>query len=524
MAVMMVTLDQIKALVKEGVGGNYEKLQEAENLLIQMINRNPDNWMALFLLSGIYLHTDKNGLAIAILRTVDSLQPGISEVYNNIGTAYRKENQYIEAERWLLKASELRPEDADVWNNLGTLFVNEGNPEKGIEYLDKALELEPFHQHAHWNRGLCYLEAERWGEGFDEYVWGLSTKDRMNKNYGTAVWWDGKPHKDKTLVVYGEQGIGDEIMFMSALRETIDHFEGKVILDAHPRLTPMFKRNFPDIEVYPTRKEIFNEPDWVKKAKPHYKCAAASMFKFFRREDNDFPKTIYLNPDREKVEEYKQWLKALGNGPYFGLTWTAGHKKTRKDVRAFHIETYLPLFKAFPDATYVSFQYSDHSEQVDELAEKHGIKVHHFAEVVESKRWEKWYIKDEEGDRIAQFDDKRFAKQYLAQQLNKEKLTIEHVPGNGYDYDETLALACAVDELNGVQIAPNTSLVHLCGAAGLRMRTMTPNRPAWRYGLTRDDMAMYGRWVKQYRQGKEPDWGPVLDRIIDDLKGEYSDQ
>ena len=519
MAVVMVTLDDIKKMVKEGVAGNHEKLQEAENLLLQMINKQPDNWMAIFMLAGIYLHTDKNGLAIVMLKHANTIQPGVAEIYNNIGTAFRKENKYPEAEEWLLKAADARPEDADVWNNLGTLFVNEGNPEKGIEYLDKAIELEPHHKHAHWNRGLCYLEVERWAEGFDEYVWGLSTKDRMNKNYGFATWWDGKPH-DQTLVIYGEQGIGDEIMFMSAFKDVIDQYPGKVIFDAHPRLIGMFQRAFPGIEMYPTRKVIDHEPDWVKEEKPVYKCAAASMFKYLRRKEGDFPKTAYLKADPEKTAEYEQWLKALGDGPYIGLTWVAGHKKTRKDIRAFPLETYLPLFEAFPDATYVSFQYSDHSEQTKELEEKHGIKVHHFPEVVESARWEKWFIKDEEGDRIAQFDDKRFAKQYLAQQLNKEKLTVEHVPGNGYDYDETLALATALSNLGGIQVAPNTSLVHLCGAAGLKMKTMTPNRPAWRYGLEREDMAMYGPWVKQFRQGDEGGWEEVLPRVIEELKGE----
>lgn len=518
MAVVLVTLDQIKGMITEGLAGSQAKLQEAESLLFQMLNKQPDNWPALFLLSGIYLNAERHGVGISLLHRINELQPGIPEVYNNLGTAYRKEHMNDLAEEWLLKAAALK-EDADVFNNLGTLHINEGSPEKAVEYLEKAIALEPQNKHAHWNIGLALLEMEQWKRGFEEYSWGLTTKDRMTKDYGTARWWDGKPHADKTLVIYGEQGIGDELMFGTAIHDAMKRFEGRIILDCHPRLVGLFKRAFPDVTIYPTRKLMKQEPEWLSDEKPDFKVPIGNLFRFFRQDEVDFPKLGYLTADKERVDDYKRWFAALGDKPVVGISWVGGHKKTRKDVRAVNIDALLPIFKANPDVTWVSMQYTDHGDtDTARLLEEHGIKVHHFSEVVESSRWERWKL--QKGDEVlAVFDSKETGKSYLKKQLNADELKLVHVPGCGYDYDETAAFVQAIDETGGTIVTVNTSLVHLCGCMDIDCMTLTPNKPAWRYGMSRRDMVMYGS-ITQYRQDAEGDWSPAISEVAKDL-GEY---
>jgi hypothetical protein len=63
--------------------------------------------------------------------------------------------------------------------------------------------------------------------------------------------WDGD--RGKRIVVYGEQGIGDEIMFASCVPD-LQAMSELVVLDCHPRLTTLFKRSF-GIDCYGTRKD-----------------------------------------------------------------------------------------------------------------------------------------------------------------------------------------------------------------------------------------------------------------------------
>ena len=64
--------------------------------------------------------------------------------------------------------------------------------------------------------------------------------------------WDGSP--GKTVIVYGEQGIGDEIMFASLLPEMIRDCK-QVIFDCHKKLHRLFAASFPMIDIYPTRED-----------------------------------------------------------------------------------------------------------------------------------------------------------------------------------------------------------------------------------------------------------------------------
>ena len=493
------TLEDVYKIQMEGINNkNIEKLMEAESIYHRMLNQEPDNWAILFFLGSIAMYREMSGLAINLFKQAATIKPDAPEIWNNMGTAYRREHLNVEAEKALLKALEFK-QDADIYNNLGTLYINEGNPQKGESFFKKAIELNPGHAQAHWNYGLVLLELERWEQGFKEYAWGVTSKDRLSKDYQNAVWWNGADDPNGTLVVYGEQGIGDEIMFSSMIPELVPKFK-RVIFDCHPRLIGLFQRAFPTVEHYPTRKT--KKMPWVQDAgKIDHKIAIGNVGRYLRKKEADFPKKPYLKADPVRVQEYSQWLDCFGDGPFIGISWVGGHKRTRKDLRAVLIENWLPIFEANKDATFISLQYTDQSWELEPFHEKTGFKVHHFPEVTEATRWEIWeyggkqYKSKDEAKMAAGFD-------------NLED--IAQIKGPAFDYDETAALTQAIADKGGCIITVNTSLVHLCGALGIQAFVMTPSRPAWRYGLKRNDMVWYGPHISQYRQKGDEDWGRII--------------
>ena len=58
-----------------------------------------------------------------------------------------------------------------------------------------------------------------------------------------APWWDGTPVDN--LLILGEQGLGDEILFMSCLN---DVRAKNITVECDKRLVPVFSRSFPDVE------------------------------------------------------------------------------------------------------------------------------------------------------------------------------------------------------------------------------------------------------------------------------------
>jgi hypothetical protein len=312
------------------------------------------------------------------------------------------------------------------------------------------------------------LELGRWNDGFIHYEFGLISGDRPTRNYGTrdnpVPFWDGgEDISDKTIVVYGEQGLGDEILFASALEDLIER-AGRVIIDCHPRLEAIMRRSFPGCTVYPTRKDM--TITWPREDRPDRMMAMGSLFHHFRR-DGKFPKRAYLKPDPELVADYRRMLEDLGPGPYVGVGWMGGAKSTRYDLRSTKLGHLNHLFDL--PAQWVSLQYTSEA----------AGKVHRFNQSVGETR-------------VIHWDD----------------------VVRGYDYAETLALLEALDHV----IVPNTTVVHACGAIGKSCWTFTPKACAWRYGMKGRDMPFYGHWVQQYRQDGGEDWMPTIKRMRRTLK------
>src|SRR5262245_18226667 len=60
--------------------------------------------------------------------------------------------------------------------------------------------------------------------------------------------WNGKPMPDGTLLVHGEQGVGDEIMFASCLPELVPQAR-KCVFVCAPRRATLMARWFPAVMV-----------------------------------------------------------------------------------------------------------------------------------------------------------------------------------------------------------------------------------------------------------------------------------
>lgn len=430
---------------------NQEKLFWCLQQYKELLNQAPDEMVLMFGIGTVEMQLGFNGAAMTWFKRCLAIKE-LPELWNNLGTALKNENHDDLARDCWVKALALR-EDPDYYNNMVTLYINTGMPREGLQWAEKGLSIAPDHARLHWNHSLLLLEQGNWREGFSEYDWGLASLDRPTREYtvtpGEIPFWDGG--KGKRIVVYGEQGMGDEIMFASCLPDLMKDCE--VVFDCHPRMVALFERSF-GVKCYGTRKNA--TIGWVKDEKPFdARLAIGSLFKFYRS-NGKFPKTAYLKPKRELVEYYREKLKAHGDGPYVGIGWQAGTKHTRSDFRSMKLKQFIPLIEQ--GGTFISLQYTEESgAKCDRFFNETGFRVHHWPEVIESGPREK--------------------------------------RNSGYDFDHTVALIAALD----LCVLPNTTAVHVCGAIGKECWTLTPKAAAWRYQLKGRQMPMYGPWVRQFR-------------------------
>ena len=461
-----MTLKDILAFHQAATNRNDIKaLSKVEKSYLDLLSETPDNPQILQLLGTLYMQISKNSLGIQLLERAVSIQDVLPEAWNNLGNAYRIDLHRKKAIKAYKRAVELAPDVGENWNNYGTSYVNEGEGAEGERILKKAVQIDPTNHHAYWNLALCQLEQGKYKEGFENYHHGMGAGIRFERFYNGTPEWDGKPTDH--LIVYGEQGIGDEIMYSSLLFMRLSGVK-KVSFDCHPRLINMFKRSFPWIEeIHPTRKEPII--DWHDQQKFTARVAIADLPKHYPiTKRKDWHRRAYLKESPGKCGAIH-----LPEGINIGISWKGGKKKTRSDLRSITLEDYLPMFKRLEhlNINWVSMQYSPNSkEEIISFNKEHGMNIMHLK-----------YIHE-------------------------------------FDYDWTLALIKKLDQV----VSVNTSLVHLCGAAGVTCKVLTPHGKAWRYySPDGQHMAMYGDWVTLYQQGKDRDWEPVKQRVTNDLLEEY---
>ncbi len=389
-----------------------------------------------------------------------------SEILNAIGTCWKHENKTELARKYFEEAQALIPTNPDIQNNLATLYINEGDPEKALSHLDSSLSIMPSHPQAQWNKSLVLLEMGDYKGGWDLYDAGHAAKVRTERDYAGLPVWDGSP--GKTIVVYGEQGIGDEIMFASCLNPLIQ-MSKQVVFDCHKKLHSLFASSFPNLDIYPTREDQIIT--WTRNAKGQLRypfdarIAIGSLPKFFLPDLASFPGERYINPSEFKELEWGVKLAALGDKPKIGISWVGGHKRTRIEVRSVELEKLLPILKQ--DATFISLQYTDCVAEIEEFKAKHKIDLHYFPEATHSE-----------------------------------------------NYDDTAALVANLD----LVITVCTSVVHLAGSMGVPTWVLTPSRPAWRYRLDLDYMPWYGKSVTLFRQATGSiEWEPVIEEVAGSL-------
>ncbi len=153
--------------------------------------------------------------------------------------------------------------------------------------------------------------------------------------------WAGQ--KVNHLVVLGEQGVGDEILFASALPELIVRLGYEAIeFQCIPRVQRLFERSF-KIQCTDRRKfEDINEGDAI--------VALADLFMFYRRASEHFPRKPYLKLDPQRIDHWKEWLDSLGEKPKIGIAWKARHGS-------------IPVEKMMvEDAIYINLQYLNHPD------------------------------------------------------------------------------------------------------------------------------------------------------------------
>lgn len=423
---------------------------EAHRQCRLLLDANPDDALALFLLGSIEAKAERFGLAANIFRRVVDLKPQRAEGWNNLGMALEGLHRDDEARKAFLKAHGLDAKNPSYLANVALTYLEQRDYKTAIEWCQKAFKLDANHAGAKTSYGLANLAIGKWQEGWEAFSHAVGGKFRKEIAYGDEVRWDGSP--GKRLVVYGEQGIGDEIMYASCLPDAIAMSE-RVVVDCDARLEGLFRRSFPNAAVHGTRRQ--EQIKWLADERIDARCPIGQLPQFFRPTPESCPGTPYLTADPERRIQWRALFDSWGKKPKIGLAWSGGSRHNNWKDRAIGLEQFRPLIEGV-EADWVCLQYKDAQQEIDET----GLPV------------------------------RQFPRATLTQ-----------------DYDDTAGLVAELD----LVIGPHTSVHHLAGGLGVPSLILVPTKTHWTYALPTLPWYRTARLVRQ-----RGTWKATIDELLSD--------
>ncbi len=455
-----VTPDSFEALNNRGnVFKELYRYTEALADYDRAIAIQPDYIDALNNRGVVYQELRQFEKALESFNKVLVLKPSDHEALNNRGVIYKELNLYEKALEDYGAAIAIKPDYAEAYNNRGIALKDLGQFEKAIEDYNKAIFLKPHYAEPYFNKSLQFLLLGDFKSAWPLYEWRWKTNQNTGEKIKTSLpVWRGET--GKRLLLWAEQGIGDEIMYASMIAEV-----GKICktltVKCDKRLIPLFERSFSKKINFLFDQSLINESD--------YDChiAIASLPSILRPSSESFGKASkpYLRYENKKAEELKEKILADKAEKLIGISWNSASAIPGAHYRNVTLND-LAKHLDMPGIKLVNLQYGEVADEIEQLSSHQGIEIKKVPDI-----------------------------------------------DNRNDIDGLAALIGACDQV----VTIDNATAHLAGALGARTNVLLPFNQNWQWGTTGSESYWYNS-VKLYRQKSLGDWSKPLNALKADIK------
>lgn len=273
------------------------------------------------------------------------------------GNQFRSQGNPEQALACYAQAFVIDRNHASAFNNYGNVLRELGDPRGAIPFLERAISLYPDFKVAKFNLAVSYLLAGDYQRGWPAYEarWDFEHLEGTLPTLPKPRW-QGEDLKDKTILVVGEQGHGDNIQFVRFLYH-LHQMGGKVLLQVGDSLIPLFSGKGVIDAVYRFDQEPEHYDFWI----PIMSIPALIGLTLER-----MPKSLsYLVAPSSSVAN---WAKTLGpkTKMRIGICWSGRRDTWINQHKGLPFEKAIELIKRHPQHHWINLQ-------VDCTAEEEAI-------------------------------------------------------------------------------------------------------------------------------------------------------
>jgi hypothetical protein len=281
------------------------------------------------------------------------------------GNTAREQNNPELALNYYAQALTQDRNSASAFNNYGNVLREVGDPMGSIPFLQRAIQLAPDHPVAQFNLAVAYLLSGDYQRGWAQYEhrWNYEHLSGTLPKFSQPRWM-GQDIKDKTVLVIGEQGHGDNLQFVRFLNDIVER-GAKVVLAVDASLMPLFKNlNINKIVAFG---EALPEFDYWTPIMSVPGIVGSTL--------SNLPQVqYYLVADSELQQ---QWQKTLGPKTRLrvGFCWSGRRDTWINRHKGMPFETMLELIKRNPNYEWVNLQCDCTAEEEAQLIEA-GVRAY----------------------------------------------------------------------------------------------------------------------------------------------------
>lgn len=444
------------------------QVDDAIILLEELVTDSPGFSQAWYNLGVCYGEVDQRLAAIVCYQTCLRGVPDHADAMWNLADALRLDEQFEQALLLFQRLQSAEPYNrkGDLYHRMAVCLMYLGRSEEATQVFEEALLLGTTDTHTTmWESSHAHLLTERFDIGW------LAYEHRFAAGNGSGVVqhefdipiWNGQQLNGGSLLIHGEQGLGDQIMFASIIPELANQ-KGNLILAVHPSLVNLFQASFPDQTVVahtpdcPMSITAFPNIDW--------QVAIASLASYRRPSVASFAAVSdqpYLDTQPQRRSFFADLLDEFvpdrATRRTIGVVWGANpcHGSTsaarRSRQKSLPVQQLKEFAAADPSAVFVSLQNHEVALEAGGCAAAGLIDCHRY--------------------------------------LNS--------------MHDTAALAANLDLI----ISVDTGVAHLAGGLGVPLWLLLMQHADWRWGRRETDCLWYAS-ARLFRQKQQGDWSTVV--------------
>ena len=394
--------------------------------------------------------------ALAVHPSADIVQTELAEVFLKTGDVKKAEEMYIAV---LART----PTFAPALINLAVARDIQGRMDDVLLLQEDAIRAHPDNADAHFHHGLSLLTREHLNEGWAEYAWRFrrAQTTTLHDRFGIPFW-DGESLRDRHMLIWTEQGPGDEILMSSMVPDVLAQ-DARCTLVCTERLAPLFMRSFPGVDVVHREQVLAGT---AKTVDADFQASFSHLGRHLRPHIGAFPaESGYLKADAKLTDELRTRYRAEANNPLVGISWHSANL-VAESAKSTVLASWTDLIHV-PSLRFVSLQYGKYKHEITAAETAAGAHI----------------LVDPTVDPLKDMD--RFAAQVAAMDI---------------------------------VISVSNTTVHVAGALGRPVWTLVPSSLGriWYWFLERADSPWYPS-MRLFRQGRNASWDLTLSEVAEAL-------